>query len=93
MTLLDDINKWYESTPSPPTGPAISAEQVYFEYLETMRWGIIFEAVYRRDDEYVRIADVEPATEGQDWGDHGPPEIEQVVPVVEIVETTKYVSV
>jgi hypothetical protein len=62
------------------------------EIVDTSRWAVIHEAVYLRktisgrdpltfSDEYVRVTYREPATENQDWGDEGPPDIEEVVPV------------
>lgn len=71
------------------------------EIVDTTRWAVIHEAVYMRktlanrvcdelifSDEYVRVRYKEPATEYQDWGDEGPPEIEEVVPVE--VTVTKF---
>lgn len=62
------------------------------EIIDTSRWAVIHEAVYLRktiagrepltfSDEYVRVRYKEPATEYQDWGDEGEPDIEEVVPV------------
>ena len=62
------------------------------EIVDTSRWSVGHEAVYHRktiasrepltfSDEYVRVTYQEPATEYQDWGDEGPPDVEEVVPV------------
>lgn len=89
-TLLEDIKAYYEEehgySPAPPDGPEVDAEQVSWEVLDTaQRWGNNIQVVYRRGDIYVAINDVEPATEMQDWGDYGEPDIYEVEPFEEVV--------
>lgn len=66
-----------------------TTEQISNETLDTSgRWGNSIEVVYKRGDELVAVYDMEPATEMQEWGDYGEPEI---VPVEAYeVTTTKY---
>lgn len=95
-TLIEDINEWYESESYPPDDSDLdhywddeakksvsrgtTTEQVQRNVISGRRWGNDIEIVYKRGDEYVAVYDVEPATEMQDWGDYGPPEIVTVKP-------------
>lgn len=103
MSLMRDIKNHYEDNTHPPedlvldmeylddewVSKGTSTEQVSFEVIDTSpRWGNRIQAVYRRGDEYVAIEDIEPATEMQDWGDYGDPEIYHCRPVE--VTITKY---
>jgi len=90
VSLLSDIQKWYEEEAYPPDG-SFGAVQVAYEYGDSRRWGQEFTAVYERDGEFVAVSDVEPATEMQDWGDYGEPDIYEVRPVE--VTVTKYEKV
>jgi hypothetical protein len=90
MTLLEDIEKWYEGASYPPTCKDVDAEKISFKYLDSLRWGTLVEIVYKRGDEYVMVSDVEPATEMQSWGDYGEPEISPAVPIE--VTVTEYVK-
>ena len=87
-TLIEDLKDWYGEESYPPDGPEVNASQVSHEYLDSQRWGTTFEVVYKRDDEYAAVRDVEPATEEQEWGAYGEPEIYEVEPY-EVV-TTRY---
>lgn len=89
MSLVEDLQKWYEDNSYPPEGEDVSAEQVSYEKTGGYaRWGEPILVVYKRGEELVGVYDVEPATERQDWGDYGTPEI---VPVEEYeVKVTKY---
>lgn len=102
MSLIDDIKAWYEDECYPPSGEQLdyklvndewvkqdtTTEEVSHKVVDSLRWGNVFVQVYRRDDEFVAVKDVEPATENQDWGDYGSPEIYHVRPVE--VTVTKY---
>lgn len=96
MSLKEDIVKWFDGTTKWPGDLEDEVDCVLLddEIIDTSRWAVIHEAVYLRKtvanrmcdeltftDEYVRVRYKEPATEYQDWGDEGPPEIEEVVPV------------
>lgn len=105
MSLLDDIKGWYNEESYPPDGPELDQDfvdgkwvgkgtetkLVSNEMLDTLRWGTSFVNVYKRGDEYVAVKDVRPATEMQDWGDYGEPEVYAVRPVE--VTTIKYEKV
>ena len=86
-TLFEAITAHYEEDAS-PYWPGKGEEKVHEEVVDQLRWGYLTEWVYRRGDEYVRVTDVEPATEMQDWGDYGEPTIEVVEPYE--VTVTKY---
>ena len=88
--LIDAIRAWYEDKLYPPSGGNLgpNVEEVHFDYLSSERWGMTFIKVYRQGNVYVAVEDVEPATEMQDWGDYGDPEIYEVEPY-EVI-TTKY---
>lgn len=88
MSLLEDLKDYYTEEKSPPEGPEVDAELVHSEYTDSLRWGLAFTNVYKRGDEYVAVEDVEPATEMQDWGDYGEPNLVQVYPAQ--VTITKY---
>lgn len=88
MSLIDDIKSWYEEESYPPSGSEVAAELVSEEYTDSMRWGTGFINVYKRNDEFVAVEDVEPATEEQEWGAYGDPEIYHVEPYE--VTVTKY---
>lgn len=106
MSLLDDIKAHYEDEHYPPEGPDLDyvkvdgewvkgdteTEQVFYAVIDdSPRWGDVIQVVYKRGDELVAIQDVRPATENQDWGDYGDP---QIFPVrAEEVTVTKYVKV
>lgn len=107
MSLIDDLKKWYEENSYPPEGgeldevlvdgkwlniPHQETKQIAYEIVDsTARWGNSIEVIYKRDDEYAAVSDIEPATEMQSWGDYGKPEIYAVKPVE--VTVTKYVKV
>lgn len=104
MTLLDDVKAHYESESYPPDGPELDYVLVDDEWVKgdtetelvseedhgDLRWGTSFINVYKRGDEYVAVQDVRPATEMQDWGDYGDPEIYVVTPRTEVVTVTHY---
>lgn len=70
----------------------VETEQVSYEVIDdSPRWGDVIQAVYKRGDELVAVEDVEPATEMQNWGDYGPPQIYPVRAVE--VTVTKYEKV
>lgn len=87
MNLLDEMYNWYLDNPYPPFD-APGANIVHIETLEVLRWGNRKMWVFNTDDQYVAVVDVEPATEYQDWGDYGRPEIYRVEPYQ--VTTTRY---
>lgn len=88
MSLFDDLNSWYADQSYPPSGNDVAAKVISEEYTDKTRWGMVFVKVYQRGSELVAVEDVEPATESQDWGDYGPPEIYHVEP--HDVTVTKY---
>lgn len=104
MSLLDDVKKHYEEENSPPDGPDLDYVQVDGEWVKgetvtelvseedrgELRWGTSFENVYKRGDELVGVRDVRPATEMQDWGDYGEPEIYLVTERTETIVKTFY---
>lgn len=106
MSLLADIQGWYRSAHYPPDGPDLDqelvedkwvnkgtdTEQISWKVLDTSgRWGNQIEVIYQRGNELVGVYDMEPATEMQDWGDYGDPEI---VPVEAVTVTvTEYKKV
>lgn len=96
MSLKEDIKNWFGGTtkwPGDLDAPGeVDCVLLSDEIIDTSRWAVIHEAVYLRktiaarepltfSDEYVRVRYKEPATEYQDWGDEGEPDIEEVVPV------------
>jgi len=105
MSLLDDIKAHYEHEKYPPDGPDLDHDfvdgrwvqkdtqtvLVSEEVLDELRWGNLFQNVYKRGDEYIAVKDVRPATEMQDWGDYGEPTLYAVRPVE--VTVTKYEAV
>lgn len=105
MSLMDSIKEHYKEASYPPEGPDLDyvkndegkwvegdteTELVSSEDRSELRWGTSFENVYKRGDEYVAIQDVRPATEMQDWGDYGEPDIYVVKPRVETIVKTFY---
>lgn len=105
MSLLDAVNRWYEEEKYPADGPELDyiqndegawvkgdtqTELVSSEDHGDVRWGTVFINVYKRGDEYVAVQDVRPATEMQDWGDYGKPEIYPVTPRTETIVKTYY---
>jgi hypothetical protein len=108
VSLLEDIKRHYESEKYPPEGPDLDevfdevtrkfhnqgteTELVSEEDHGDLRWGTSFVNVYRRGDELVAVSDVRPATEYQNWGDYGDPEIYPVEKHTEVVTTYKKVS-
>ena len=104
MSLLEDLKAWYEEESYPPEGPELDQEYVDGNWvnkdtttvlvdeidLDSARWGTWFVNVYQRGDEYVAVRDCRPATEMQDWGDYGEPEIYVVEPRTETVVKTFY---
>ena len=94
MSLKEDIVKWFDGTTKWPGDLEDEVDCVLLgdEIVDHSRWAVIHEAVYLRktiagrepltfSDEYVRVRYKEPATEYQDWGDEGEPDVEEVVPV------------
>ena len=94
MGLKTDIENWFDGTTRWPGDLPEEVDCVLLEdeIVDTGRWSVIHEAVYLRksivgrnpltfSDEYVRVTYREPATEYQDWGDEGEPDIEEVEPV------------
>lgn len=90
MTLLEDITQWFGGTtkwPGSLDNEVPNCTLVEDEIVDTGRWSIIHDAVYVRKlvhtvepeitylDEYVNVRYKEPATESQDWGDEGAPDI------------------
>lgn len=106
MSLLDSIKAHYEDENYPPQGSELDyiladdggewvkgdteTELVSHRDLDQARWGTWFENVYQRGDEFVAIKDCRPATESQDWGDYGKPEIYEVKPRSEVVTVIHY---
>jgi hypothetical protein len=106
MSLLEDVRTWYKNQNYPPDGPELDSfwdedSQKWVEKgTETilvskedhgeLRWGTSFINVYKRDDELVAVQDVRPATEMQDWGDYGEPEIYPVKERTETIVKTFY---
>lgn len=103
MSLIDSIKAHYEEEKSPPDGPDLDYVKVDGEWVkgdtvtervcymvidDTPRWGDRIQVIYRRGDELVAVEDIRPATEYQDWGDYGDPEIYPVK--AEQVTVTKY---
>lgn len=101
MSLKEDINKWFGDATRWPGDLTEEVDCVLLDdaIVDTSRWAVVHEAVYLRktiagrnpltfSDEYVRVRYKEPATEYQDWGDEGPPVVEEVVPVE--VKITKF---
>ena len=80
-TFVPETREWVSN--------GTETEQVSWEVVDTSgRWGNQIEVVYERGDELVAVYDMEPATEMQDWGDYGAPEIAPVERVE--VTVTKY---
>ncbi len=92
MTLKEILEEWYEHNSYPPRGSVLDGNVVLVDErdIDTLRWGTRFVNVYQRADEFVAVEDVQPATEVQDWGDYGPPEIYEVEPVTETSTVTHY---
>lgn len=92
MSLLEELTKWYEEESYPPDGPELGDDvvQVAYERLGSRRWGEDIQITYHDGKDYVAVRDVEPATEMQDWGDYGKPEIYPVKPVeIKIIKYRK----
>ena len=87
MSLFDDLNEWYRTENAPPLW-VDEFDLVDESHLNELRWGALKQWVFKRNDEYVAVKDVEPATEMQDWGDYGEPAIYRVEPYS--VTVTKY---
>lgn len=87
MSLLEDIKKHYETENYPPYDD-VDCELIEENAIDQRRWGVTTEFILQRGSEYVAVVDVVPATEMQDWGDYGPPEIYEVEPFE--VTVTKY---
>lgn len=85
MSLIDELKAWYEDESYPPQNEIDGVKQVSFEYTESHRWGTGFVAVYTDGKAFAAVADVKPATEMQDWGDYGEPEIYPVEPYTETI--------
>lgn len=104
MSLLESIKAHYEEENSPPDGPDLDyvlvdgewvkgeteTELVSEEDVSELRWGTSFINVYKRGEEYIAVRDVRPATENQDWGDYGEPDIYPVTPRTETIIKTFY---
>ena len=104
MSLLEDLQEWYKTEKYPPDGPELDQEYVDGNWVDkytttvlvseedngNARWGTHFTNVYQRGDEFIAVSDVRPATEMQDWGDYGDPEIYEVTPRTEVVTKTYY---
>lgn len=104
MSLFEDVQKHYEDAHYPPDGPDLDLEYVDGQWvnkgtettlvskkdLDQARWGTWFANVYKRGDEYVQVKDCRPATEMQDWGDYGDPEISLVEPHTKTITVTEY---
>jgi hypothetical protein len=104
MSLMDSIKEHYESEHYPPDGPDLDYVQVDGEWVKgdtvtelvssedrsELRWGTSFQNVYKRGDELVAVLDVRPATEMQNWGDYGEPEIYPVTERTETIVKTFY---
>lgn len=98
MSLKEDIKNWFGDTTKWPGDltSEVSCGLVEDKIVDKSRWAITHEAVYLSvvgtplnfSEEYVRVRYKAPATEYQDWGDEGPPEIEEVVPVE--IKVTKF---
>lgn len=104
MSLMDSIKEHYKEASYPPDGPDLDYVRVDGEWVKKdtetelvssedrseLRWGTDFVNVYKRGEEYVAVEDVRPATEMQDWGDYGEPEIYVVKPRTETIVKTFY---
>lgn len=80
MSLVEKLKEWYEEEVAPPLWVS-GFNLVSEESSEKKRWGELKVWVFQEGDEYVAVQDVEPATEMQEWGDYGEPEIYEVEPV------------
>lgn len=92
--LLEALKDWYKDESYPADGPELGegVKQVSYEIVDdSPRWGSVIQVVYTDGENFVAVQDVEPATEMQDWGDYGDPEIFEVRPVE--VTVTKYEKV
>jgi hypothetical protein len=101
---MDSIKEHYEFEHYPPAGSDLDYIQVDGKWVKgdtetelvsekdhgKLRWGTTFVNVYKRGDEYVAVQDVRPATENQNWGDYGEPEIYPVTPRTETIVKTFY---
>jgi hypothetical protein len=100
MTLLQEITDWFAGTTKWPGGLEDDIDNITLvedKIVDTGRWSVIHDAVYVRKlvhtvepeitylDEYVGVRYREPATEMQDWGDEGPPDIYALEPYEETV--------
>lgn len=103
MSLKEEIVAWFGGTTKWPGDlhDEVDCVLVDDEIVDTSRWAVIHQAIYQRktivgrdpltfSDEYVRVTYREPATEYQDWGDEGEPDVEEVVPKeVTVIEFVK----
>lgn len=87
-SLLEDVKAWYEDESYPPAGHDLdygketTTKEVAYEVVDdSPRWGNKVQIVFKRGNELVAVEDVEPATEMQDWGDYGDPDIYEAKPV------------
>jgi len=84
-----ELDETYDADEDTWVEKGTDTEQVSWEVVDTSgRWGNRIEVVYKRGDELVAVYDMEPATEMQDWGDYGAPEIVEVEEIK--VTVTKY---
>lgn len=91
MTLIEKLQEWYDDGGTYPPTNSRDFKFVAEESIEEHRWGTRKMYVFfEHPDQYVAVEDVEPATEYQDWGDYGPPEIYEVEPYEVVV--TRYRS-
>jgi hypothetical protein len=104
MSLIDSINEHYKETSCPPDGSDLDYVLENGKWVESgtttvllseedndsARWGTWFTNVYQRDDEFVAVVDCRPATEMQDWGDYGAPEVYEVRSWTEVITVTHY---
>lgn len=90
--LLELMQDWYKEEHYPPEAKDIHDDCIQLEYkiLGSRRWGNDIKVIYQLNDEFIAVEDVEPATEMQDWGDYGDPQIYCVKPEVKLVEVTEY---
>lgn len=95
MTLLDEVKAAVQEEgnayPDSYTDIIEGAEIVRREYLDSLRWANILEAVIKRGDEYVAVRVMEPATEMQEWGQYGANDVWVFEVVPKEVTTVKYV--
>lgn len=91
--LVQALNDWYKEESYPPECAEIdNVTFVAKQHLGDYRWGTRYEWIFQwADDEvFAAVSDVEPATEYQDWGDYGAPDIYPVK--AHEVTTIKYIK-